>query len=78
MKRRRPARPELPDAPAPDLSRFRGMDDFEFWMSDSRAPNWHLEAERRRRFEIQWSGTFVSGPPTEVPPPIAREFRSFL
>lgn len=67
MRRRAPSpnalrEAALPDTPEPDLSKFRGMDDISVYLLIGKDPLAHLEAQRRLRFEIQWSGTWSSGP----------------
>lgn len=52
----------LPDLPEPDRSKFSAMDDISVLLLLGKDPDARLEVERRYRFELQWSGTWSSGP----------------
>lgn len=67
MRKGRPApRRELPDLPAPDLSRFAHMDDASVILLLGQDPDARLELDNRLRKEVQMSGTWQSGP--DCPP----------
>lgn len=80
MRRRPQIQPELPDAPAPDLGPYRGLDDAQVFAMRKAAtcPALELEIQNRRRFEAQWAEPWQSGPDSEVPPPIKAGYRQFL